>query len=221
MLSNDEMRSAAEYLSTRWAIPLVSTELPEPVLATNTVPAEHPLSPAAHAASMQAGGSSSTAEPAAVHSNAELLKELERKMEELNEIKKMLAKGETQPAPAAHAGANTGVAPSTPKAEAQARSQQPPVTPAAEPPAVTASAPSAEDGEKCFGGDAFEGQSVDKWTPPRRAELASIQKWEDAHEAMLARLKSANVGGQILRDMIHKEVRALRLLRHNLFCKYA
>ena len=72
-----------------------------------------------------------------------------------------------------------------------------------------------------FGGDAFDGQSVDKWTPPRRAELASIQKWEDAHEAMLARLKSANVGGQILRDMIHKEVRALRLLRHNLFCKYA
>ena len=117
------------------------------VLSPTSQPLSHqqqhprlPLSPAAHAASMQAGGSSSTAEPAAVHSNAELLKELERKMEELNEIKKMLAKGETQPAPAAHAGANTGVAPSTPKAEAQARSQQPPVTPAAEPPAVTASA---------------------------------------------------------------------------------
>ena len=142
-------------------------------------------------------------------------------MDELNEIKKMRSTGETQPAPAVQASAGTGVAPSTPKAEAQARSQQPPMKPPAEPPAVTASAPSAEDGEKCFGGDAFDGQSVDKWTPPRRAELASIQKWEDAHEAMLARLKSANVGGQILRDMIHKEVRALRLLRHNLFCKYA
>jgi hypothetical protein len=44
--------------------------------------------------------------------------------------------------------------------------------------------------------------------------------WEDALLALRERIRKIKTGGQALRDIIRKEVRALQLVRFQTFCKY-
>jgi hypothetical protein len=79
---------------------------------------------------------------------------------------------------------------------------------------------SASLGGKCGGGDAFAGQPVDGWNPPSQARLEDIQQWEDARREVTSLITHFNRGGKPLRELIHKEVSALKLLRQKLFCQY-
>jgi hypothetical protein len=45
-------------------------------------------------------------------------------------------------------------------------------------------------------------------------------KWEDARKDMIEGIKRMKIGGNALRDTIHKEVRRMQLLRFEIFCKY-
>lgn len=78
----------------------------------------------------------------------------------------------------------------------------------------------ASIGGKCGGGDAFAGQPVDGWNPPAQARLEDIQQWEDARREVSSIITHFNRGGKPLRELIHKEVSALKLLRQKLFCQY-
>ena len=75
-------------------------------------------------------------------------------------------------------------------------------------------------GGKCNGGDAFAGASVEGWTPPRTAALETMQQWEDTYKSTFSEISHFDRGGKSLRDFIHREVNALKVLRHKLFCGY-
>lgn len=68
--------------------------------------------------------------------------------------------------------------------------------------------------------DPFAGQSIETFKPPKGAGFSDIMKWEDARKDMIEGIKRMKIGGNALRDIIHKEVRRMQLLRFEIFCKY-
>ena len=69
-------------------------------------------------------------------------------------------------------------------------------------------------------GDAFRGVSVEGWSPPGHARLEETSRWEDAYKLAFREIMHYEKGGKELREFIHGKVNALKVLRHNLFCKY-
>ena len=83
------------------------------------------------------------------------------------------------------------------------------------------SAPRSEpSGNRCIGGDAFEGINHQNWPVPQMAPLEKIQKWNDAVADMQYEISKFQLGGKPLRDFIHDKVNKIKLLRHNLFCSF-
>jgi hypothetical protein len=89
------------------------------------------------------------------------------------------------------------------------------------PAASSGKAASGGGAGKCAGGDAFGGVSVEGWTAPPSAELEVLQQWEDSYKSTFAEISHFDHGGKSLRDFIHTQVNALKVLRHKLFCRYA
>ena len=63
-------------------------------------------------------------------------------------------------------------------------------------------------------------QSVETFSPPSNAGFSDVMKWEDEKKEMLTGVRRMNTGGNKLRDFIGKEVRRMKLLRFEIFCKY-
>ena len=64
------------------------------------------------------------------------------------------------------------------------------------------------------------GQSIENFVPPNTAGFAETMQWEDAKKDMINGIKKMKVGGNILRETIHKEMRRMQLLRFQIFCKF-
>lgn len=59
---------------------------------------------------------------------------------------------------------------------------------------------------------------VEDWVPPPGADIRRRYQWEEALKATLDKIKNFDMGGEVLRKLIHDEVKQLDLLRHDLFC---
>jgi len=70
----------------------------------------------------------------------------------------------------------------------------------------------------CKGKDAFAGVGVDGWEPPDDATAKDVSDWEEETRKFEKKIADIKVGGEALRDYIHKQVAALKLVRHALFC---
>jgi hypothetical protein len=55
--------------------------------------------------------------------------------------------------------------------------------------------------------------------PSLPSSLTSLQ-WEDEVKDMMSSIGKMSIGGPVLREYIHKEVRRLQALRFTLFCMY-
>lgn len=61
---------------------------------------------------------------------------------------------------------------------------------------------------------------MENFHPPTNAGFSDVMKWEDAKKEMMDGVKRMNTGGNKLRDFISKEVRRMKVLRFEIFCKY-
>jgi len=68
--------------------------------------------------------------------------------------------------------------------------------------------------------DPFIGQPVESFTPPKKSDLKSKLKWNEAVSEMLAKIKGMKTGGEALRLAIKSEISILQELRIDLFCKH-
>lgn len=64
------------------------------------------------------------------------------------------------------------------------------------------------------------GQSVETFVPPKKSDLKSKLKWNDAVSEMLSKIKQIKTGGESLRIAIKSEITTLQMLRIDLFCKH-
>jgi len=79
----------------------------------------------------------------------------------------------------------------------------------------------------CDREDAFAGIPIDRgakngqgfWMPPGGYSIESISKWVNAYELSMRKIKQVEVGGDELRNFAKIEVKRLRKLRHDLFCR--
>lgn len=79
----------------------------------------------------------------------------------------------------------------------------------------------------CDKEDAFAGIPIDRgakngqgfWMPPGGYPIESITKWVHAYESSMRKIKQVEVGGDELRNFAKMEVKRLRKLRHDLFCR--
>ena len=68
--------------------------------------------------------------------------------------------------------------------------------------------------------DPFKSQPVEKFKPPAGSSLQDTMDWEDRIKDLTDRIRKLKTGGAPLRETIRKEVRALQLVRFQMFCKY-
>jgi hypothetical protein len=68
--------------------------------------------------------------------------------------------------------------------------------------------------------DPYKNVPIENFKPPKGATLEEVSMWEDAVSDLKERIRKLQIGGQALRDIIRKEVRALQLVRFKTFCKY-
>ena len=77
----------------------------------------------------------------------------------------------------------------------------------------------------CEKDDAFEGVPIDGidkdhsiWMPPFDVDAEDKREWENAYKETMNRIKTADLGGDELREYARANVEDLKILRHHLFC---
>jgi hypothetical protein len=198
-LDDDAAFAAASYLANRHGLPLAPADgRTVHVGDTATAMAAYlPASPARREGGAKLRGGSSSRKDTAAPPDESL--KLLKQMEDLKaQLDALMRKPQGMSVPAAVGGGSI-------PARSATRS---------------ATAPAAPRGGKCSAGDAFSGMSVEEFEPPAIASLEDTQQWEDTHKAVFYDIKNFDKGGKPLREFIHAKVNGLKVLRHNIFCKY-